>query len=110
VTGKDEAFDAWLAEALAPAERPADPAFVARVDRAIAAEVLYARQRGALWRRFGGELLAIAAIGASLAVLAGMPGLRALLNGIPGLTLPALLALPLLLFWFLMTKVRPAAA
>lgn len=106
----DRAFDAFLAEALAPPEGPADTAFVARVDRAVLADEIYRRQRKALWRRFGGETLAIASVGASLAAITSIPDLGAMLSEASPLALPALLALPLLLFWILMAKGRPAFA
>lgn len=108
MSGSQDAFDRLLAEALAPADRPADPAFVARVDRAIVADSIYRRQRAMLWRRFGGETLAIGAVGASLAMLARMPDLRALLAQASDVALPALLALPLLLLWILVARARPA--
>ena len=110
MTESDEGFDRLLADALAPADRPADPAFVARVDRAIVADQYYLRQRSALWRRFGGETLAIGAAAASLAVIARSPDLSDRLAELPGTALPALLALPLLLLWILVTKARPASA
>jgi len=108
VSETDRNFDAFLAEALAPPEGPADPGFVARVDRAVLADEIYRRQRQALWRRFGGEMLAIAAVGASLAAITSIPDLGALLSEASPLALPALLALPLLLFWILVAKGRPA--
>jgi hypothetical protein len=110
VSDDDRAFDNFLAEALALPEGPADPAFVARVDRAVLADELYRRQRKALWRRFGGEMLSIAAVGASFAAMTRIPDLGALLGEASPLALPALLALPLLLFWVLLTKGRPASA
>ena len=106
----DPAFDAFLAKALAPPEGPADRSFVARVDRAVLADELYRRQRKALWRRFGGETLGIAAVGASLAVMTRIPDLGTMLGEASPLALPALLALPLLLFWILILKGRPASA
>ena len=110
MTGTDEAFDAFLADALAPPDRPPDPVFVARVDRAVLASMVYRRQRKALWRQFGGEMLAIAAVGASLAMLARIPDLRELLAQTSGFTLPALVALPMLMLWILVTKARPVGA
>ena len=107
MSDSDPAFDAFLAEALAPSEGPADLNFVARVDRAVLADDLYRRQRKALWRRFGGETLGIAAVGASLAMMTRIPDLGELLGEASPLALPALLALPLLLFWILMTKGAP---
>lgn len=106
----DRDFDTFLAEALAPPEGPPDAAFVARVDRAVIADAIYRRQRKALWRRFGGETIAIAAVGACLAEIARIPDLSALLSEASGLALPAMLALPLLLFWTLILKGRPASA
>ncbi|HEY5722921.1 MAG TPA: hypothetical protein VIT45_11425 [Allosphingosinicella sp.] len=110
MSDSDRAFDIFLAEALAPPEGSADRAFVARVDRAVLADELYRRQRKALWRRFGGETLAIAAVGASLATIASIPDLGELLGEASPLALPALLALPLLLFWILVAKGRPTFA
>ena len=108
MNGSDRDFDSFLAEALAPPKGPADAAFVARVDRAVLADELYRRQRKALWRRFGGETLALAAVGASLAMMTRIPDLGAMLGDASPLALPALLALPLLLFWILLAKGRPA--
>jgi hypothetical protein len=110
MTDADLAFERLLADGLAPADRPPDAAFVARVDRAVIADALFRRQREALWRRFGGETLAIAAVGAGLAVLARIPDLREALAGTSDLALPAMLALPLLLLWILVTKARPLSA
>ncbi len=110
MTDGDEILDRLLADALAPADRAADPAFVARVDRAIVADEIYRRQRGALWRRLGGEMLAIGAVGASLAVISRVPDLRDVQAGLSGVALAALAALPLLLLWILVTKARPASA
>lgn len=108
MTASDADFDRFLAETLAPGERPADAAFVARVDRALVADAIYRRQRTLLWRRFGGETLAIAAVGASLAMLSRMPGLREQLAMASDLALPVMLALPLLLLWILVARTRPA--
>jgi hypothetical protein len=110
VSGNDRDFDDFLAQALAPPEGTPDAAFVARVDRAVLASELYRRQRRALWRRFGGETLAIGAVGASLAIISRIPDLNALLGQASPLALPSLLALPLLLFWILVLKGRPASA
>jgi hypothetical protein len=110
MSADDKALNRLLAEALTPADRPADAAFVARVDRAVVADAIYRRQRNMLWRRFGGETLAIGAVGASLAVLARIPDLRALLAQASDIALPALLALPLLLLWILVVRTRPAFA
>jgi hypothetical protein len=110
VSDGDRTFDTFLAEALAPPEGPADPVFVARVDRAVLADDLYRRRRKALWRRFAGETLSIAAASTSFAAMTRIPDLGALLGGASPLALPAMLALPLLLFWILVTKGRPASA
>jgi hypothetical protein len=43
-------------------------------------------------------------------MLARIPDLRELLAQASGFTVPALLALPMLLLWILVTKARPASA
>jgi hypothetical protein len=93
----DRAFDALLAGALAPPEGPADRAFVARVDLAVAEAERYRVVRAAMRRQLVSEALAVAAVGGSLATVAQVPGIRAALADAPSLAWPAVLAL--LLFW-----------
>jgi sterol desaturase/sphingolipid hydroxylase (fatty acid hydroxylase superfamily) len=102
----DAQFDALLGAAFAPPERPADTAFVARVEREVAEFERYRRWRAALARRLVSEGLAAAALAGSLIFLAQVPELRAMLVQAPGLAWPAVLAL--LLFWMLIVRGRPA--
>lgn len=101
----DEAeFDALLKAELAPREGPADMAFVTRVDRTIVEAELYRASRAALKRQLGTELLAIAAIGGSLAILSQAPAVRETLSAAPGLGWTALLGL--MLVWLLIIRSR----
>jgi hypothetical protein len=102
--GADSAFDAMLAEALAPPKRDRDPGFVAKVDRAVVERERYLRQRSALRRQLGGEMLALAALGGSIALLARIPDVSEALAEAPILAWPALLSL--LLFWLVVTRMQ----
>jgi hypothetical protein len=96
----DEAgFEALLKRELAPSDAPAESAFVARVDRAVAEADLYRRTRRRILRQLGSEGLAVAAVGASLAFIARVPEVREALTQAPGLLSVA--GLLLLLFWLL---------
>jgi hypothetical protein len=96
----DEAgFEALLKRELAPSEAPAESAFVARVDRAVAEADLYRRARRRILRQLASEGLAVAAIGASLAFIARVPDVREALTQTPELLSVA--GLLLLLFWLL---------
>ncbi len=104
MTMPDSAFDAILAEALAPPARDKDPGFIARVDRAVIERERYLRQRGALRRQLGGEMLALAALGGSVALLARIPDVSEALAEAPTLAWPALLSL--ILFWVAVTRMQ----
>ena len=93
-------FQTLLSEGLAPPERRADRAFTLKVERAVAEAELYRGWRRALLRQFVSEGLAMAAIGASLAMLSQIPGVRSAIGQAPGLIWPLLLMLFLL--WLLM--------
>ena len=101
---RDPAFDALLAEALAPPARDRDRGFVAKVDRAVTERERYLRQRTALRRRLGGELLAVAALGGSVAFLSRIPDVRLALTEAPIFAWPALLSL--LIFWLVVTRMQ----
>jgi hypothetical protein len=104
MTGPDAAFDAMLAEALAPPKRDKDPGFMAKVDRAVVERERYLRQRSALRRQLGGEMLALAALGGSVALLARIPDVSDALAEAPTLAWPALLSL--LIFWVAVTRMQ----
>jgi hypothetical protein len=104
MTVPDSAFDAMLGEALAPPKRDKDLGFVAKVDRAVIERERYLRQRSALCRQFGGEMLALAALGGSVALLARIPDVRDALAEAPTLAWPALLSL--LVFWVAVTRMQ----
>ena len=97
----DEAsFDALLKKELAPIEGPADRAFVARVDHAVAEAELYRRARRRIVGQLATEGLAVGAVAASLAFVARIPEIRDALTRTPELGWPALLLL--FLFWLLL--------
>lgn len=100
MTGRDSEaeMDAMLAMLLAPPPRVGDRAFVADVDRAIAARAAYARARRRFWRSFLFEALAVAALLAALWLLSSAPLLAPLAGPAHwGLAPPLLLVL---LLWF----------
>ncbi len=104
MTATDQAFDAMLAEALAPPKRDKDAAFIAKVDRAVIERERYLRQRASLRRQLGGEMLALAALGGSVALLARIPDVRTALSEAPTMAWPALLSL--VLFWLVVTRMQ----
>jgi hypothetical protein len=91
MTDQDQALAALLA---APPLEP-DPAFAARTMALVEADRAFRRARGAAWRRFRGEALAAAAIGAGAIVAARVGGEAMLASG------PGLAAALTLLFWLL---------
>lgn len=101
---RDSAFDAMLAEALAPPERGKDPGFIAKVDRAVVERERYLRKRSALRRQLGGEMLALAALGASIALISRIPDVRIAMAEAPIPAWSALLSL--LLFWLVVTRMQ----
>lgn len=102
----DVELDALLKRELAPPAGLAEPAFVARVDRAVAEAERYRQWRSRILRQLMTELAAAAAIGGSFAFVAQAPEVRDTLARAPGLAWPALLLL--LLLWTLM-RGRPGA-
>jgi Na+-transporting NADH:ubiquinone oxidoreductase subunit NqrB len=102
---EQDALDDRLGALLRGAERAPDEAFVARVDRALAAERSMEGQRRAAWGRFGTEAAASAAVGAAfVAIGRAAPAAAALTS--PG----PLSAAGLLLILWLFVAFRPAAA
>jgi hypothetical protein len=90
--------DAMLAMLFAPPPREGDRAFVAQVDRAIAARAAYAYARRRFWRSFAFEALAITALLAALWLFSSAPLLAPLAGSAQwGLAPPLLLVL---LLWF----------
>lgn len=103
----DDEFDALLAGALAPPRRAPDPAFVARVDAAVAeAERFRAWRRRAL-RRLGSEALVLLALAGAAATLARAPAMAEAMTGAP-LALPAALG-AVLLGWLALSPQRGPA-
>ena len=100
----DAAFDSMLAEALAPPKRGKDGGFIAKVDRAVIERERYLRKRSALRRQLAGEMLAVAALGGSVALLARIPDVSTALAEAPILAWPALLSL--VLFWLVVTRMQ----
>lgn len=101
-------FEALLKRELAPSEAPAESAFVARVDRAVAEADLYRRARRQILRQLGSEGLAVGAVGASLAFVTRVPDVREALTQAPELL--SIAGLLLLLFWLLVhPKSLPAS-
>jgi hypothetical protein len=70
---EDEAIEMRLGALLRGAERSPDEAFVARMERAVAAERQMEAQRSAAWRRFAAEAAASVAV-ATAFVLVGRIG------------------------------------
>ena len=104
-------FDRFLAEALAPEPREADRACVARVHGGIALDRQLRAERKALLRRFGVEMLGVAAIAAALLWLAREAPVAELAAGSPAAALAGLLlAFSLLLLLFSRTDSPRRAA
>ena len=70
-------FDLFLSASLAPPERPADRAFVARVDARIRLEARLGAARRSILRSLALELVALAAVAAGLCWIARAPALAA---------------------------------
>lgn len=66
-------LDCLLADALAPPERPADRAFLSRVELAITEHARFSRQWRALLWRGAGEVAAVLALLAGLVLLSRTP-------------------------------------
>lgn len=92
-------LDKLLRTGLAPAATPPDPAFVARVDRAVDQAEQKRFWRARIVPQLLTEGIALAAAAGSLALLARIPEVNAALAETPELAWPALLAL--LAFWLL---------
>ena len=101
---RDDGLDAMLAEALTPPKREKDAGFIARVDRAVVERERYLRKRSALRRQLGGEMLALAALGGSIALIARIPDVRIAMAEAPVPAWSALLSL--LLFWLVVTRMQ----
>jgi hypothetical protein len=69
MTDEEERLEARLGTLLHGAERAPDAAFVARVERAVAAEQRMEAQRRAAWRRLGSEATAAGAVAAAFLLL-----------------------------------------
>jgi hypothetical protein len=66
-------FDTFLADALAPQEREPDRLFVARVQAQVRIDTHLAKERGAIARRLGLQLLGVAAVAAGVVIVAESP-------------------------------------
>ena len=63
---RDDGFDAFLAQSLAPPARVPDNHFIRRVNRQIQLEELHRRSRARMFQRLGAELLSVVAVGCGL--------------------------------------------
>jgi len=102
----DEKMDAQLAAWFAAPERAPDEAFVARMERVLAAERALAAARASAWRRFRGEAAAAIAIVAAFALLWRLAPDGLTLEQLP--LGPAAAAVLVLFLWF-GVELRPAA-
>ena len=93
----EEALDARIGALLRGADRQPDEAFVARVERALAAERRMEARRRAAWRRFGAEAGASAAVAAAF-LLIGRLGPAAQEVDLTNLS-PAMAAALLIALW-----------
>ena len=66
-----DAFDAFLAQSLAPPDRIPDKQFLARVSQQMVLDKLRRRARAKMLERLGVELLSIVAVGAGLLAAGG---------------------------------------
>lgn len=89
-------FDRFLSESLAPEQRGEDGVFAARVQRRVEAEALPMAEHRRMARSFGRDLLALAAVAATVVAVGQSPALS---SWGPEQT-PLLLAGLLLLFTF----------
>jgi hypothetical protein len=102
----EEAMDQRLGALLRGADRIPDEAFVARLERRLAAERRMDAQRSAAWRRFGAEAAASAAVAAAFVLIGrAAPGVE--LEAVGASSLPAA---GLLLILWLVVAFRPSAA
>ena len=102
MSGNDAAFEALLADTLAPPAATPDRAFVARVDRALAEAERYREARRRLWRGLSRDGAAVASLAASFAILIRIPQIGAMTTQAP--TLAAVALGWLLLLWIMATR------
>ncbi len=88
---RDEAFDLYLREALAPSDRAEDVRFAARVQAVVALEDRWAANRRATIRRLVRELVAILAFGAAIIAASAAPSLSGVIATDRALVLTALI-------------------
>ena len=104
-------FDIFLAQSLAPGQRDADRAFVARVQTRILWEERLEAQRKAMMTRLIRQILAVLSFAAGLLWLSRSPDLSDVTIDSPDIVLGALLALFSLLVLVLSTgSQRPSRA
>ena len=94
-------FDAFLAAALAPAERDEDHAFVARVQQQIRIEDARRLARAAPFERLAVEIAALAAVAAAPLWLAGSADVSAAAAESPAPVLGGLIVLFMSLVWLM---------
>lgn len=97
--------DSKLRELLAEPERAVDEAFVARVDRAVAAEQAIVARQAAMWRRFFAEAAGSAAVVGAFYLLSRMAPSEL---SIDQLTLAPVIAASMVLFLWFGVELRPA--
>ena len=91
MTDRDQGFDEFLRDALAPADRPDDLAFVARVQAVAKIQDRWAAERKAMWRRFARDMVALLALGAGVAAIMTAPSIAGMTSGDRPLLLGALI-------------------
>ena len=89
-----DAFDAFLAETLAPPARPADRLFVAHTQAMVAEAERYRRWHRRALRQLGSEALVLGAIAGAVLTVGRAPVAQAILSQVPYMA-PAMLALAL---------------
>ena len=87
-----EDFDAFIASALAPAQRDADRRFVARVQAHIVLEERLARERRAMIVRLGEQLLALCAVAVAVWLISRAAPVAEMFAKSPAAVLSVLLA------------------
>jgi hypothetical protein len=81
MTDRDQGFDEFLRDALAPADRPEDLAFVARVQAVAKIQDRWAAERKVMWRRFARDMVALLALGAGVAAIMTAPSIAGMASG-----------------------------
>ena len=104
---EEEAIDARLGALLRGTDRAPDEAFVARLERALAAERRMEAQRRAAWRRFAAEAAASVAVAAAFILIGRVAPDAPELGALASSPLPAA---GLLLILWMVVAFRPAAA